>query len=248
MGTITLRLLILITAMAFIIPLVMLLIPVQHYFSYLPLFNGSLTGPIGATVGGIATPLLLLAGILVFYVAIREHLQTTLLHRDALAAEKDKLHADATTKNILELFALFKQENDKFNPEEVEKVLKTIAESHKNYHDGQIPPLIFSSHLKYILNTSPVGLHLNHITRLLTQLIIVVKSKQADLPAEDYALMVSFLEGFNAAIFPKLRALLQLNNSCELCETNGYDFFSGKDQMLALNNALQSINIKPYKI
>ena len=248
MGTNTLRLLILITALAFITPLVMLLIPVQHYFSRMPLFNGALTGPIGATIGGIATPLLLLGGILVVYSAFKEQLQTNIRQRDARASEKEKIQANATTKYILELFALFKQENDKFSAEEVEMVLKTIAESHKNYHNGQVPALIFTSHLKFVLNNSPVGLHLNHISRLLTQLIKVVKSKEDDLPPDDYALMVSFLDSYNATMFPKLKGLLQLNNTCDLCDINPYKFFSGKNQIQDLNNALQSINIKPYKV
>ncbi|MDB5262729.1 MAG: hypothetical protein JWQ14_2010 [Adhaeribacter sp.] len=247
-STTTLRLLVLITILAFSIPLVMLLIPVQHYFTYLSLFNGVPTGPIGATIGGIATPLLLLAGIMVIYMGLREHRQTNLSYQDARATEKEKLYADATTKYILELFALFKQENDKFSPEEVEKVLKTISDSHKNYHDGHIPPLIFTSHLKYILNISAVSLHLNHLFRLLTQLIKVVQNRQPDLPAADYALMISFLDGFNTATSPKLKVLLQLNNTCDFCEINPYDFFSGKDQIVALNTALESINIKPYKI
>ncbi|GEO07474.1 hypothetical protein AAE02nite_51380 [Adhaeribacter aerolatus] len=226
----------------------MLLLPVQKYFSFLPLFNGTLTGPIGATFGGIATPLLLLAGILILFEAVRERRQATLVQQSALATDKEKVHAEVATRYILELFTLFKQENDKFSPEEVEKALKTISDTHQNYHNGQIAPLIFTSHLRYLLNTSAVGQHLHHIARLLTHLIKVVRSKQAVLSAEDYGLMLSFLDGFHTAIFPQLKALVQLNQTCDLCGTNPYEYFGGKDQIRALNKALASINIKPYKL
>jgi len=248
MRTTHLRFLILPTTLAFAIPLIILLLPVQRYFSFLPLFSGELTWPIGVTFGSIATPLLLLAGIMVTLATFKEYQQTNLVQQNIHTSEKERLHAEVATRYILELFTLFKQENEKFCHEEVEKALKTILESHQNYHNGHIPPLIFTSHLRYTLKSSPVGQHLHHITRLLTQLIKVVRSKQTILPPDEYALILSFLDGFNTAIHPKLKALVQLNHTCDLCGTNPYEYFVGKDQLATLNKALESINSTPYKV
>lgn len=248
MRTLSIRFLLFAATLAFTIPLVILLLPVQQFFSFLPLFNGAITWPIGVTFGGIATPLLLLAGIIMSVAAFKEFQQTNLAHQAQRTSEKEKIHAEVATRYILELFTLFKQESEKFSAEEVEKVLKTVAESHQHYHDGQVPPLIFTSHLRFALNTSAVGQHLHQVTRLLTQLIQVVERKQPLLAPEEYNLLRSFLDGFNTALHPKLKALIQLNQTCDLCGTNPYDYYAGKDQLVALNKALKSIASKPYKI
>ena len=76
----------------------------RHAFSNL--FDYSLTGQIGDTIGGIASPIIGLMGAVLVYLSFREQIEANTIQRDAL---RNEIKRSDATKDFQALLDIFKQ-------------------------------------------------------------------------------------------------------------------------------------------